>query len=58
MSEILNTIRDLIQQDIGGRGLATDPVENLLTLTAGDFASACRSIAGSTRQPTLASRPE
>ncbi|MBI1916258.1 MAG: DUF4392 domain-containing protein [Planctomycetes bacterium] len=51
---VLNAIRDLIQQDIGGRGLATDPAENLLTLTAGDFTSACRSIAGSPRQPSLA----
>src|SRR5207247_8577698 len=53
VSEILNAIRDLIQQDIGSRGLATDPAENLLTLTASDFASACRGIAGSPRQPSL-----
>jgi len=51
---VLNAIRDLIQQDVGGRGLATDPVENLLTLTTGDFAAACRSIAVSPRQPSLA----
>jgi hypothetical protein len=41
----LTAIRDLIQADIGCRGLATDPRDNLLTACAGDFASACRSLA-------------
>jgi D-glutamate cyclase len=44
----LTTIRDLIQQDVGHRGLATDPVSNLLTACQGDFAGACRSVANAT----------
>jgi hypothetical protein len=42
----LDALRALIQHDIGNRGLARDPADNLLTHTAGDFAAACRSIAG------------
>ncbi len=42
----LKAIRDLIQVDAGGRGLARDPLENLLTACPDDFAAACRSIAG------------
>jgi len=49
----LERIRDLIQEDIGKRGLATDPAANLLTETAGDFAAACRSIAEEA-QPAVA----
>jgi hypothetical protein len=49
----LTAIRDLIQQDPGGRGLRTDPVNNLVTACADDFEAACRSIA-ETPQPTLA----
>src|SRR5437660_1216952 len=45
MDSAFSKIRDLIQEDIGGRGLATDPSQNLLTECAGDFAAACRSIA-------------
>jgi uncharacterized protein YcsI (UPF0317 family) len=41
----LQAIRDLIQEDVGNRGLRTDPAENLITACAGDFAAACRSIA-------------
>jgi len=36
----------LVQIDVGNRGLARDPAENLVTATAGDFAAACASIAG------------
>lgn len=38
-------LRDLVQQDIGQRGLARDPVDNLFTACPDDFANACRSIA-------------
>ncbi len=41
----LTAIRDLIQQDVGHRGLARDPLDNLLTATRNDFANACASIA-------------
>lgn len=41
----LTAIRDVIQQDIGNRGLARDPHDNLLTATRDDFANACNSIA-------------
>jgi hypothetical protein len=44
--QLLQSIRDLIQEDPGGRGLRTDPVANLVTACAGDFAAACRSLAG------------
>lgn len=40
-----NQIRGLIQQDVGGRGLTTDPEENLFTVCRDDFANACHSIA-------------
>jgi hypothetical protein len=42
---LLAMIRDLIQEDAGGRGLRTDPASNLVTACAGDFEAACRSIA-------------
>jgi D-glutamate cyclase len=41
----LTAIRDVIQQDIGHRGLARDPLDNLLTATREDFADACHGIA-------------
>jgi hypothetical protein len=41
----LTAIRDVIQQDIGNRGLARDPKDNLLTATRNDFALACHEIA-------------
>jgi hypothetical protein len=41
----LTAVRDLVQEDIGGRGLRKDPKDNLIAATAGDFAAACRSIA-------------
>lgn len=43
--EHLRAIRDIIQVDIGDRGLARDPVDNLLTAFPNDFADACYSIA-------------
>ena len=47
MSDVrLTAIRDLIQQDVGNRGLRTDPVLNLVTACPDDFAAACRSLAG------------
>ena len=42
----LTAIRDLIQEDVGGRGLWADPATNLITATAGDFRAACHSLAG------------
>jgi hypothetical protein len=50
---VLDVIRSVIQEDVGNRGLRTDPDDNLVTRTAGDFAAACRSIAG-TRGATIA----
>ncbi|HKA08165.1 MAG TPA: glutamate cyclase domain-containing protein [Gemmataceae bacterium] len=41
----LRAIRDAIQTDVGNRGLARDPTDNLLTAFPDDFALACRSIA-------------
>jgi hypothetical protein len=49
----LLAIRDLIQQDPGQRGLRTDPADNLITRTEGDFEAACRSLAETSR-PSLA----
>jgi hypothetical protein len=43
---VLQAICDVIQQDVGNRGLRTDPTSNLITATAGDFQAACRSLAG------------
>jgi D-glutamate cyclase len=42
---ILNALCDIVQQDVGCRGLRADPDDNLINGTAGDFAAACRSIA-------------
>jgi hypothetical protein len=49
----LEQICDLIQRDVGNRGLRADPADNLVTRTAGDFAAACWSIAANAR-PALA----
>ena len=46
MNDLLTAIRDVIQEDVGNRGLRTNPVSNLITACADDFAAACRSIAG------------
>jgi hypothetical protein len=42
---VLTEIRDLVQQDVNRRGLATDPEANLLNACPDDFAAACRSVA-------------
>ncbi len=44
-SPIMETIRDIIQEDVGKRGLRADPTSNLITACEGDFASACESLA-------------
>src|SRR5262249_22115117 len=49
MSDALDTIAKIIQEDIGKRGLRTDPASNLITSTTGDFARACHSVADHTR---------
>jgi hypothetical protein len=43
--DVLDTIRNLIQEDPGNRGLRTDPQANLVTACPHDFGTACRSIA-------------
>src|SRR5437763_13738402 len=45
MTDALNAILAVVQQDPGGRGLRADPADNLVTATAGDFAAACRQLA-------------
>jgi hypothetical protein len=44
--DVLQSICDLIQEDVCNRGLRTDPDSNLITATVGDFQAACRSLAG------------
>jgi hypothetical protein len=41
----LNRILDVIQEDVGCRGLRSDPLANLVTATGGDFIAACQSLA-------------
>lgn len=48
-----NHLRDLIQRDVGQRGLARRPGRNLITACPGDLENACRSIGG-TSNPVLA----
>ena len=43
--EKLAAILAAVQTDPGNRGLARDPMDNLFTACAGDFAAACQSIA-------------
>src|SRR5258707_15589890 len=45
LDDKLLAIRDVIQHDVGNRGLARDPVANLINACPDDFAAACRSIA-------------
>src|SRR5262249_26644789 len=45
MSDILDRLRDIIQADVGNRGLRTDPAENLVTACPDDFRAACQSLA-------------
>jgi hypothetical protein len=44
LDEKLRALRDVIQEDVGKRGLARDPERNLLNACPDDFAAACRSI--------------
>jgi hypothetical protein len=41
----LNAIRDVIQEDVGNRGLRRDPSANLISACPDDFGRACRGIA-------------
>lgn len=45
LDEHLRAFRDAVQVDVGDRGLARDPVDNLITACPDDFAGAVRSIA-------------
>ena len=45
IDDTLRALRDTIQVDVGNRGLARDPADNLFTACPDDFAAACRSIA-------------
>jgi hypothetical protein len=49
VDERLDALRELIQRDPANRGLRTDPDDNLLTRTMGDFAASCRGIAEAPR---------
>jgi len=49
----LTALRDLVQQDIGNRGLRTDQEVNLVNTYPNDFEAACRSIAETVR-PSVA----
>jgi hypothetical protein len=42
---LLDALRELIQEDVGQRGLRGDPADNLITAYPQDFALACRSLA-------------
>jgi D-glutamate cyclase len=53
MDARLEQIRHLIQEDVGNRGLRTDPEDNLINVCAHDFERACRSVA-ETQKPALA----
>src|SRR3954464_7106336 len=44
-ADTLRALRDAIQIDVGNRGLARDPADNLFTACRDDLAAACRSIA-------------
>ena len=45
MNKLLDRMRDIIQEDIGKRGLRTDPARNLINACPDDFRLACRSLA-------------
>jgi hypothetical protein len=53
MNDVLRSLRDLLQEDVGGRGLRTDPSANLITACPDDFAAACRSIAETAQAKVL-----
>ena len=41
----LDSIRDIIQEDVGNRGLRSDPSANLISAFPEDFSAACQSLA-------------
>jgi hypothetical protein len=43
---VLAEIQSIIQADVNGRGLRSDPETNLVSATAADFPAACRNVAG------------
>jgi len=49
MTDRLDAILACVQHDPGGRGLRAHPTDNLVTASAGDFAAACRLVAGARR---------
>jgi hypothetical protein len=51
--QVLDAIQELMQQDVGNRGLRADPVDNLITACPDDFQAACRSLA-QTPNPVVA----
>jgi len=53
MNTRLDQLRDIVQEDVGRRGLRTDPASNLIAACADDFRLACASIAGTPR-PVIA----
>jgi hypothetical protein len=50
---VLLRMREVIQEDVGNRGLRTDPAQNLITACADDFSKSCQSLAQTT-QPNVA----
>jgi len=50
---VLEQIRSIISEDVGGRGLQHDPTRNLVTACLGDFAAACTHLA-QTKNPAIA----
>src|SRR5262249_22831452 len=53
LAELLNRMRDVVQEDIGNRGLRTEPARNLINACPDDFRLACESLAG-TAKPGIA----
>ncbi len=53
---VLTAMRDAIQTDAGGRGLASDPRDNLFTACPDDFEAACRDVASPERGAPSAER--
>ncbi len=53
MADFLNRMRDIVQEDIGKRGLRTEAARNLINACPDDFRLACQSLA-TTPNPGLA----
>ncbi len=45
-SRVIDRLEEIITQDLGGRGLAVDPTDNLVTRCRGNLARAARHLAG------------